>query len=147
MLDLGQEAPTVQDSSFIRKEYYLEPPGKGASVSEWQAWQKADRQAAINAKRAFTKTQAYAEVPESGQAKALVKSGGCWRQSALVGFIGDADQGTSRVEAAIDADQERRVILARQEIDSPRRGVKSKGKNVRQAKSKRDAKRRRLGFN
>jgi hypothetical protein len=99
----------VVEANFVRREYYIEPPAKGASVEAWAEWQKADRQAAINAKRAFTKAQAHAEIPEYLQPKAMVKIGGVYRQSALVGLVGDGD--STRLEAAIDADQDTKVHL------------------------------------
>lgn len=99
----------VVDASFVRQEYYVEPPAKGASVEVWQAWQKADRQAAINAKRAFTRSQVHAEIPEYLQPKVLAKIGGVYRQSAMVGFVGDGD--SSRLEAAVDADQDTKAIM------------------------------------
>ena len=101
----------VVEASFVRKDFYLDPPEKGASPEVWAAWIEADKQAASAAKRAFTRQQKHQELPEHLQPKAMVKQGGVWRQSALVGFVGDPEQGTARVEAAIDADQESKAHL------------------------------------
>lgn len=101
--------PGVVDGSFVRKEFYLPPPEKGAPLEAWEAWQKADDLLAAAAKRKHTKSLKHAEVPEFLQPKVLSKVGGVYRQSAMVGFIGDGD--TARVEAAVDADQDRRTVM------------------------------------
>jgi len=101
----------VVEASFVRREYYVEPPAKGASVEAWQAWQKADRQAAINARRAFTRAQHHAEIPEFLAPKVVSKVGGVYRQSALVGFVGNAESGGAQAEVAVEATQDRSVIL------------------------------------
>ena len=107
---MEHEAPEgVQESSFVRKDFYLEPPGKGASPEVWKAWLEADRQAAIQAKRAHTKSLAHADIPEAFQAKVLSKVGGVYRQSAMVGLVGDGD--STRIEAAVDADQDTRTHM------------------------------------
>lgn len=99
----------VQETSFVRKDFYLEPPGKGASPEAWQAWLEADRQAAIQAKRAHTKGLKHGEIPESLQPKVLSKINGVYRQSAMVGLVGEGD--STRIEAAIDADQDTRTHM------------------------------------
>ena len=104
-----KDKPGVVNGSFVRKDFYLDPPQKGAPVEEWNAWLEADKQAAAQAKRAHTKSLKHEEVPEFLQPKVLSKVGGVYRQSAMVGFIGDGE--TSRVEAAVDAEQGKVMAL------------------------------------
>jgi len=104
-----KDKPGVVNGSFVRKDFYLPPPEKGAPVEAWEAWQKADELLAANAKRKHTKSLKHVEVPEFLQPKVLSKVGGVYRQSAMVGFIGDGD--ASRVEAAVDADQDHRTHM------------------------------------
>jgi len=121
------EDPTLEgvvETSFVRKEYYVEPPIKGSAPEVWQAWLEADKQAASAAKRAFTKSQKHAELPEHLQARVVSKVGGVYRQSAMVGFVGDGE--TSRIEAAVDADQDKRTVM------SPWAQVGGRGKSTSQ---------------
>jgi len=107
------EAPDgVVEANFVRAEYYVEPPVKGASVEAWTAWLDADRQAAIAAKRAFTLSQKYADLPESARPTAMVKVGGVWKQSALVGMTGSAENDSLALDPAVDASQERDLATA-----------------------------------
>lgn len=135
----------VVEANFVRKEWYVEPPAKGAPPEVWAAWLEADRKAAIAAKRAFTKAQKYAEAPESARATVTAKIGGVWKQTALVGFTGDAESNTLAIEAAVDADQERSIVLARQLGEAAPRGTVSKGRSARQRQAKRAARARRFG--
>ena len=109
MSDTTMPDDGVVEANFVRKEYYVEPPTKGSAPEVWQAWLEADKQAASAAKRAFTKAQKHGEIPEAMAPKAMSKVGGVWRQSALVGLVGDGD--TTRLEAAVDADQDTKVHL------------------------------------
>jgi hypothetical protein len=120
--------------AFIRKSFYIDPPHKRASVEEWEAWLKADRQEAINAKRAHTKAQAHVEIPDYLQPTIVAKVGGVYRQSAMVGFVGDGD--SSRLEAAVDADQDRTIAIARMQADHTKRGSVSRAKNERHQSNK-----------
>jgi hypothetical protein len=104
-----KDKPGVVNGSFVPKEFYLQPPEKGASPEAWASWLEADAKLASQAKRKHTKSLAHEEVPDFLQPKVLSKVGGVYRQSAMVGFIGDGD--TARVEAAVDADQDRRAHL------------------------------------
>ena len=122
--------------AFIRKSFYIDPPHKRASVEEWEAWLKADRQEAINAKRAHTKAQAHVEIPDYLQPTVVAKVGGVYRQSAMVGFVGDGDGGAARLEAAVDADQDRTIAIARMQADHTKRGSVSRAKNERHQSNK-----------
>jgi hypothetical protein len=103
------EPQGLVESSFVRKDFYLEPPQKDATVEVWQEWLKKDRAAAIVAKRQHTQTLTHADIPESAQAKVVSKIGGVYRQSAMVGFVSEGTD-SSRIEVAIEADQDRVVL-------------------------------------
>lgn len=122
----------VQEVNFVRKAFYLEPPAKGATVEVWEAWMQADKDMARADKARHTRSLKHAEVPETGQAKSVTKIGGVYRQSALVGFVGDAEQGTAQVEAAVEAKQDR-MIMQRHTVGGQKR---SKNGNRKRAKAK-----------
>jgi hypothetical protein len=132
-----EETEGVVDSSFVRKDFYLEPPQKGAPVAEWNKWLEADRQAAAQAKRAHTKTLKHAEVPEFLQPKVMAKVNGVYRQSAMVGFVTDGD--TSKVEAAVDAEQGKRLTHEGMEANRHVRGTASQARKQRNRKRNRAA--------
>ncbi len=101
--------PGVVDGSFVPKAFYLEPPPKNAPPEVWAEWLKADARKAVAAKRAHTKSLAHEELPEYLQPRTVTKVGGVYRQSAMVGFVGDGD--TARVEAAVDAEQDTKTHM------------------------------------
>ena len=124
------EAPEgVVDGSFVRKSFYLEPPAKTATVEEWEVWQAADRQAAIQAKRAYTKAQAYGEAPEALRPQTMVKVGGVWKQGALSGWTGSAEDGSLAVDPGVEATQERDVRMT--PWNEPKRGGNKRTTNSR----------------
>ena len=98
-------------STFIRESFYIPPPKPGASVEVWQAWLKADRQEAINAKRRHT--MSLKAEPENiklwshGSGIPIAGKDGVHRQS--VGFIGfeSAGEESTQVVAAVAATQDR----------------------------------------
>lgn len=135
---------SIVDGSFVERAFYTEPPGKGAAPEAWEAWLKAEALAKAAHKRAHTKSLRCEEIPEHLRPRVLSKVGGVYRQSALVGFVG-GEENTS-VEVAIDADQDRRLVLSRQVSEQKPRGTKSGAKNARHkanAKAKRRAARAR----
>lgn len=105
------EPQGVVEGSFVRKDFYTAPPEKGAAVEVWEKWLLEDKAAAIGAKRAHTKSLAHGEIPEALQAKVVSKIGGVYRQSSMVGFVSDGAD-NSRIEAAVEADQDQRVVLS-----------------------------------
>ncbi len=87
------------DSTFVRKDFYIQPPGKGASVEEWNDWLARDSRKASAAKAQHTKAQVHAPVPTWLEGESTVsKRNGVHSQGLLVGFTGDAEQGTCQVE-------------------------------------------------
>lgn len=141
-------AKGIVDANFVRQEYYLDPPTKGSSAEAWDMWQKADDQAAAIAKRKHTMSLKHAELPDYLQDNVMVKRGGIYRQGAMVGFVGSADDGTVQAETAIEATQEFEIDQAHaRDEPKPRRGGKSRNRAARQRRARREAKRKALGFN
>lgn len=101
----------VVDGSFVRAEFYHEPPTSGSSPEVWASWLEADDKAASAAKRKHTMSLKREEIPEFLQPKVVAKVGGVYRQSAMVGFVGE--EGESQAEAAVEASQERDLTVAR----------------------------------
>lgn len=97
-------------STFVRADFYIPPPKPGASIEVWEAWLKADRQEAINAKRRHT--MATKAEPENiklwshGSGMPMRGSDGVHRQST--GFIGfDGGEENREVVAMVAATQDR----------------------------------------
>jgi len=134
-----EETPSVVDSNFVRKDFYLDPPKKGAPVEEWNAWLEADRKAAIQAKRAYTLSQVHGELPEFLQPRTLSKVGGVYRQSAMVGFVGSAEKDNLAVEAAVDAEQGKRLTHEGMEANRHARGTQSGNRKARNRRRNRAA--------
>ncbi len=96
----------AENSTFVRKDFYIDPPGKDATPEDWQNWQKADDKKAATAKAQHTKSLKHAPVPtwlgndevwQSGGT--LVSPGdGVHRQVNMVGFTGDPADGTVKAE-------------------------------------------------
>ena len=128
----------IIDGSFVRKSFYIEPPGPDADPAAWEAWHKADALAARAAKAQHTKSLRHEEIPEYLQAKVVSKVGGVYRQSVNVGFVGSADDGTLGVEPAIEADQERSIALIGMEAarrkHQPRKSASERRKAKRKAR-------------
>jgi hypothetical protein len=99
------------DNTFVRKDFYVEPPKKDASVEEWNSWLKKDKTAAAAAKRAFTKSQVQGDLPDSAQPTAMRKINGVWKATTAIGFVGDVESG--HLEPVVAENQERDYILAR----------------------------------
>jgi len=124
------------DNTFVRKDFYINPPAKDASPEEWQKWLKKDKHAAIQARKAFNKTLAQAELPDFAQGTSMRKVNGVWKQSTAIGFVGDAETGGS-LEPMVEENQMRDYIRAR--LTGTDRGVS----HVRSATEKRKARRAR----
>ena len=125
----------VVEASFVRKETYVDPPAKGSSLEVWQAWLVADKNAAIAAKRAFTKSQAHGEIPDALQARTVSKVGGVYRQSAMVGFVSDGAD-SARIEVAVDATQDQVVLTPWVQVGGRGKSTAKKINNSKRAKRK-----------
>lgn len=127
----------IIDTSFVRKDFYVNPPAKNASPDAWADWLKADRQEAINAKRAHTrasKTQP-AELPEALVQGHVVKVGGVYRQSILTGFTGSAEEGTLGMDVVDPrANPHRDVSLVQMESERHTRTQRKSGSAKRKAR-------------
>jgi hypothetical protein len=131
------------DSTFVRKDFYIEPPKEDASPKEWAEWLKKDNRKAAAHKAAHTRTLEHAEAPEGMQAVGMRKVGGVWRQAVAVGFSGDAEsENGCTVEPIVESTQEQAAILHRMEQNRNVRGGKREGKSARRHKNK---KRRKKG--
>jgi hypothetical protein len=99
--------------TFVRREYYIEPPQSGSAPEVWAQWLKDDSAKARAHKAQYTKASKHAPLPESADVKSWIKKGGVYRQSSLVGFVGGSEDHAGQVEAVVEADQER-VVEARE---------------------------------
>lgn len=104
----------VVEANFVRKDFYIPPPMQGAPVATWNAWLKADRQQAINAKRAHTMSLKAA--PENaqklwGHGSGMPIRGGDGVHRQSTGFVGFESRGGedagAEVVAAVAATQDR----------------------------------------
>ena len=98
-------------SEFVRKDFYLEPPAKGASVEEWEAWLKADNRKAAAHKASHTKAQEHGEVsdlPGFVPGMAIKGTGGVYRQQyTAIGFGGDWENGNGTIDLVSTASQDK----------------------------------------
>ena len=140
----------MEDNAFIRKDFYIDPPGKGATEKEWNDWLDRDARKASAAKAQHTKAQKHCQMPtwmgntESWQSGGQVDSigpGGVHTQGNLVGFTGDPEQGTCQVErvcprpspeAMVDI---KAALTQYAETTNVRSGTR-KGKSARRRKNK-----------
>ena len=99
------------DNTFVRKDFYIQPPTKDAKPEEWTTWLAKDKAEAIKAKRAFTRTLAHAELPDFAQGQSMRKINGVWKSTTAIGFVGDAE--TGHMEPTVEALQKKEYILAR----------------------------------
>jgi len=138
---------SIIDTSFVRKDFYVNPPKTGASREEWEAWLEADAKAAASAKRAHTRASKDQprELPESLAQGIVTKVNGVYRQSCLVGFTGDKEAGTLAMDVADPhANPHRDLSLGEMEGSRHHRGQRSKhraSRNRRQQRAARFAKR------
>jgi hypothetical protein len=122
-------------TTFVRESFYVLPPKKGATPEAWEQWLKEDRKAAINAKRAFTRSQDACDLPESAQETSMRKVGGVWKQTTSIALTGSVEDGSATLEPVVDANQENDYVRARFDISN--RGAE----NVLRGNSRRAAKR------
>lgn len=121
-------------TSFVRKEFYLDPPAEGASEKEWQEWIRKDDAKARAAKAAHTKATQHEDMPDHLVPTAMVRGpGGVWQQAYGVGFTGSAEDGTLQGEV-IDhtKDTEVSAMAAQMESRRHKRGGSRAGKAARQ---------------
>jgi len=124
----------IVDGSWVRKDFYIQPPTKDAPAKEWEEWIEADKLAAAADKRKHTMGLKHADTPENMRPKAMSKIGGVWRQSPMVGLVGSVEDGSFGFEAVDDTTPHR--VMALREMEAQR----SKGRST---PSKKRAKRNR----
>lgn len=125
------------DATFVRQDFYIEPPAQDASPEEWAEWARKDDRKAAAAKAQYTKSFQQQEVPTwlAGES-VVIKQNGVHKQTSLVGFTGDAEEGTCQAEAAGPAKQEHHIALVSMEAERNKRGGIRKGKSARRRKNK-----------
>jgi hypothetical protein len=133
-------------NSFVRKDFYIDPPAKNASPEEWAAWLEADKRKAAAAKAAYTKSfEQTTEAPEwlaGNQDMFTVKRDGKHTQGTIVGFSGSAEEGTLQVERVCpkpmpDALMDLKTKVLDLELTRNKRGGSRSGKSARRRKNKR----------
>ncbi len=123
------------ESTFVRKDFYIEPPEKDASEEDWKTWLKADDKKSAIEKRKHTLSLEATEIPESFQETAMRKVNGVYRQVPSVGLVGSVDDGGGcRAEPAEEAKQAKVIIMA--DWKPNLRGSKSSGRNARRIAAK-----------
>jgi len=128
--------------TFVRKDFYLQPPGKGASAEEWKDWLRKDNNKARGAKAAFTRRQQAQECDDPRLNRVgMVKLGGVWRQSAML-FSGSAEEGTVEREVAVEAHQEQEVVRLQREVEQNHRRGNTRKSRSRNRRAKRNARRK-----
>jgi hypothetical protein len=125
-------------STFVRQDFYIQPPKKDSSVEAWETWMAADRKEAIKAKRAFTKAQESCDLPESAQESSMRRVNGVWKQTTAIAFIGSIESGS--LEPTVEATQELDYIRARFEVrQHGEQNLKTRGDKRREKKARRKA--------
>lgn len=100
-------------NTFVRKDFYIQPPEKNSAPEEWKKWLEKDKREAIKARREFNKTMIQCDAPEMFQENTVRKVNGVWRSATSVGVVGSVEGGDAHLEPTIDATQERDYDQAR----------------------------------
>ena len=129
----------MNGSTFVRAAFYVKPPTKDAPQAEWEAWINLDNKAAIQAKRAYTKSCPAQELPANAQGVTARKINGVWKASTNIGYVGGEDVG--HLEPAVEATQDRDPFAV------SARGVSHARSGNNKRKARRDRRRaKRMGF-
>lgn len=106
---------------FVRESFYVQPPSKDASLDDWKAWDKEETQAAITAKRNFSRQANKLAKPIDIEPPQIVSrgKGGIYRSTSLVGLTGDFEAGTGSIEA-VDCDNAEEIVVRKQATKTPR---------------------------
>jgi hypothetical protein len=135
----------VPMETFVRKDFYIQPPAKNAKPEEWTVWQEKDRRAAIAARRSWNKLHAKDEVISLPEATSTLRVGGVWKQTTALGFVGGSDDSGGHLEPIVEATQERDYIRAR--MTGTDRGVSHTRSVTSKHKARRDKRKARKGGN
>jgi hypothetical protein len=123
---------TVQESNFVRKDFYIDPPEKGAATEVWAEWMKQEELRARVEKARHTRSFKHCETPDEFQPKVFSKQGGVYRQSALVGLTGTAENFS--FDVGVEAGQEKAVVFSNMDANRNKRGSKGSGKKAKRNK-------------
>ena len=127
----------MQDTTFIRKDFYVDPPTAGASKKDWDAWIKRDNRKAAAHKAQVTKAQKHCDIPQEFQSTSMSKVNGVWTQSMAIGFTGSGEDNTLAGEVVVEAQQEHHIALVGMEHNRHKRGGSRAGKSARRRKNRR----------
>jgi|GEM_PF-5217075 len=127
---------SIQDTSFVAKEFYVEPPTAGSSADTWRKWLKDDHSQRKAARARFTRSLSQASAPINEDTIGAYKQNGVYRQGAALGFQGSAEDNSLTLEASVEASQEYHIALVNMESTRHRRGGTRKGKTSRRRKNR-----------
>jgi len=132
-------------TTFVRKDFYVEPPKEGSSIANWNKWLVKDEKAAIVAKRQFTRSLVPCDLPESAQESSLRRINGVWKQTTSIGLSGSISDGTATLEPIVEATQE--IDLIRASFEIKKRGKQNLESRSDKRKDKRNRRKaRKQGF-
>jgi len=123
-----------QSTTFVGRDFYVQPPSSNASAKEWDEWMRKDRRKRAGAKAAFTRGQKQVDLELDQK---VFKHEGVWRSQTPIGFSGSEETGFS-VEPIQESNQEkladRDKLLAEPKRKS---GSRSKHKSARRRANRR----------
>jgi hypothetical protein len=108
---MKKEKTMCCSTTFIPKDFYVQPPPEGADPEVWELWLKMDEAERTKHKRAFTKAlnkaQQEQSIPDIYKAPTSAqKINGIWRQSTTA-FSGSVDEETVEKILTTEATQDR----------------------------------------
>jgi len=108
---MKKENPMCCSTTFVPKDFYVQPPPKDADPEVWNLWLQMDEAERTKHKRAFTKAlnkaQQEQSIPDIYKAPATAqKINGIWRQSTTA-FSGSVDDETVEKILTTEATQDR----------------------------------------
>jgi hypothetical protein len=132
------------DNTFVRKDFYISPPGQDASEKEWSEWLRADNRKAAVDKAQHTKRIQQSDLPDEYQGNSIRRINGVWKQTTTVGLSGDFDSPNGgAMEPAVEPEQERLLYLHRLSENTRKRGTNTKGRSAARHRKRRQLKKAR----
>lgn len=111
--------------SFVRKSFYINPPGVNASAEEWMAWQEKDDAAARAEKAKFTRARNKALDADTLPQYHTAKVNGRYKQVTSIAFSAEGE-----TEPLFHARQEVDIDRARAALNTLHKsGGERKGRN------------------
>ena len=128
------------DNTFIRKDFYIQPPAKDATPAEWAEWMKRDDRKAAAHKAQVTKSLEHADTPDDLQESNMRKVGGVWKQVLAIGISGGDEDNGYTAEPMVQDQQETHIALVNMEQHRNKRGGNNrKGRNARKRANRKKA--------